>query len=75
MNPAEAVQVHKDLAARRSLGIHWGTFSLTDEALDQPPRELAAARARQGVKEEDFFVLPIGGTWWPAGLPVTASKQ
>jgi N-acyl-phosphatidylethanolamine-hydrolysing phospholipase D len=75
MNPAEAVQAHKDLAARRSLGIHWGTFSLTDEALDQPPRDLAAARAHQGVKEEDFFLLPIGGTWWPAGPPGTAAKQ
>ena len=76
MNPAEAVQVHKDLAARRSLGIHWGTFALTDEALDRPPRDLAAARERQGVQPEDFFLLPIGGTWWPAGPPpVSASKQ
>jgi len=75
MNPAEAVQAHRDLAARRSLGIHWGTFALTDEALDQPPRDLAAARAQQGVKEEDFFLLPIGGTWWPAGPPVAAAKQ
>ena len=75
MNPAEAVQAHQDLAARRSLGIHWGTFALTDEALDQPPRDLAIARAAQGVKEEDFFLLPIGGTWWPAGPPGAAAKQ
>jgi len=27
------------------------------------------------VKQEDFFLLPIGGTWWPAGPPATASKQ
>lgn len=74
MNPAEAVQAHKDLAARRSIGIHWGTFAMTDEALDQPPRDLAAARAQQGVPEQDLFVLPIGGTWWPAGAPV-APKQ
>jgi N-acyl-phosphatidylethanolamine-hydrolysing phospholipase D len=64
MNPAEAVQAHRDLGARRSIGIHWGTFQLTDEALDQPPIDLAAARARLGVAESDFFVLPIGGTWW-----------
>ncbi|MFD1577525.1 MBL fold metallo-hydrolase [Ramlibacter ginsenosidimutans] len=74
MNPAEAVQAHKDLAARRSIGIHWGTFALTDEALDQPPRDLAAARAQQGVPEQDFFVLPIGGTWWPAGPPAAAKQ-
>jgi len=75
MNPAGAVQAHKDLAARRSIGIHWGTFELTDEALDQPPRDLATARAQRGVRDEDFFVLPIGGTWWPAGLPGLAAKQ
>jgi len=65
MNPAEAVQAHQDLAARRSIGIHWGTFSLTDEPFDQPPRDLAAARAAAGVADQDFFVLPIGGTWRP----------
>lgn len=75
MNPAEAVQAHQDLAARRSLGIHWGTFALTDEPLDQPPRDLAAARAQRGVPERDFFLLPIGGTWWPAGEPAAGTKQ
>lgn len=76
MNPAEAVQAHKDLTARRSLGVHWGTFELTDEPLDQPPRDLAAARQAAGVAEQDFFVLKIGETWWPAGVPhVTAVKQ
>lgn len=69
MNPAEAVQAHRDLAARHSIGIHWGTFPLTDEALDQPPRDLAAAREAAGVAEADFPVLPVGGTWWPAGPP------
>ncbi|MEJ6021655.1 MBL fold metallo-hydrolase [Ramlibacter sp. PS4R-6] len=62
MNPAEAVQAHKDLGARRSVGIHWGTFSLTDEPLDAPPRDLAAARRAMGVADEDFFVVKIGET-------------
>jgi len=64
MNPREAVQAHRDLAARRSIGIHWGTFELTDEPLDQPPRDLAAARAAAGIAEEDFFVMKIGQTRW-----------
>jgi N-acyl-phosphatidylethanolamine-hydrolysing phospholipase D len=76
MDPAEALQARGELGARRAIGMHWGTFELTDEALDQPPRELAAARARLGVAEQDFFVLPIGGTWWSAGaLPAPAAKQ
>lgn len=62
VNPAEAVQIHKDLAPRRSVGVHWGTFNLTDEPLDQPPRDLAEARQVQGVAEQDFFLMKIGET-------------
>jgi N-acyl-phosphatidylethanolamine-hydrolysing phospholipase D len=58
----EAVQVHRDIGAKRSLGIHWGTFQLTDEALDEPPRALAAARAAAGLAEHEFFVMAIGQT-------------
>ncbi len=62
VNSAEAVQIHRDLGARRSLGVHWGTFALTDESLDEPPRALAAARQAQGVADNDFFVLAVGQT-------------
>lgn len=62
VDPVEAVQVHADLGAKRSLGIHWGAFELTDEALDDPPRDLARARRAQGVADEDFFVLAVGQT-------------
>ena len=44
-------------------GIHWGTFErLTPEPMDQPLRDLAAARVVQGVAEEEFFVLRHGQT-------------
>jgi N-acyl-phosphatidylethanolamine-hydrolysing phospholipase D len=43
--------------------VHWGTFELTDEALDEPPRALAVARREQGVADDAFVVLPVGGTW------------
>lgn len=62
VDPAEAVQVHLDLGARRSVGVHWGTFNLTDEPLDQPPRDLAGARRAAGLADEDFFLLKIGET-------------
>ena len=62
INPDEAVRVHRDLGAKASLGIHWGTFQLTDEPLDEPPRALAAARRAQGVAESAFFTLAIGQT-------------
>jgi N-acyl-phosphatidylethanolamine-hydrolysing phospholipase D len=62
VNPSEAVKMHLDLRAKRSLGIHWGTFELTDEALDEPPRALAQARAAAGVTEDNFFLLALGQT-------------
>ena len=58
----EAVRMHRDLGAKRSLGIHWGTFELTDEALDEPPRALAQALARAGVVQDNFFLLALGQT-------------
>jgi N-acyl-phosphatidylethanolamine-hydrolysing phospholipase D len=60
VNPMESVRIHQDVGAKRSIGVHWGTFQLTDEPLDQPPRDLAIARQALGVKETDFGVLAIG---------------
>jgi N-acyl-phosphatidylethanolamine-hydrolysing phospholipase D len=62
VNVEEAVKIHRDLGAKRSLGVHWGTFELSDEALDEPPRVLIKERAAQGVADEAFFVSAIGQT-------------
>ena len=62
VNVEEAVKIHCDLGAKRSLGVHWGTFALSDEALDEPPRALAAQREAQGLTEDEFFTLAIGQT-------------
>jgi N-acyl-phosphatidylethanolamine-hydrolysing phospholipase D len=59
---AEAVQIHLDLGAKRSVGVHWGTFQLADDPLDQPLHDLGGACRAKGVAEESFFLLPIGGT-------------
>lgn len=62
VNVEEALKIHDDLGAKASLGVHWGTFELTDEALDEPPRELARQRAALGLAEDHFFTLAIGET-------------
>jgi N-acyl-phosphatidylethanolamine-hydrolysing phospholipase D len=62
VNPQEAVQIHLDLKAKRSVGVHWGTFDLTDESLDQPPKDLAVARNTKGLTPQDFAVMAIGQT-------------
>jgi N-acyl-phosphatidylethanolamine-hydrolysing phospholipase D len=58
----EAMQIHLDLGAVQSLGIHWGTFALADDPLDLPLHELPGVGRAKGVPEESFFLLPIGGT-------------
>jgi L-ascorbate metabolism protein UlaG (beta-lactamase superfamily) len=63
LDPAEAVQVHRDVNARRSLAIHWGTFAnLTDEALYEPPLRLAEERKKAGLADDEFLVLRHGET-------------
>src|ERR1700722_12135395 len=57
----EAVQIHLDLGAKRSVGVHWGTFALADDPLDQPLHELAGVRDTKGVAEEAFFPDAGGG--------------
>jgi len=62
VNPAEAVQIHLDVNAKCSVGIHWGTFELTDESLDQPPKDLIDARHAKGLADDAFSVMAIGET-------------
>ena len=60
MNPAEAVQAHLDLGARQSVAMHFGTFQLTPEGIDQPVRDLANALREQGVPAEEFRTIEVG---------------
>lgn len=60
VNPEEAVQVMLDVRAAQAIGIHWGTFALTDEPLDQPPRDLEHALDSRGIPRDRFVVLKHG---------------
>ncbi|KAJ1787900.1 hypothetical protein LPJ59_005646 [Coemansia sp. RSA 2399] len=62
INPDDAVRIHRDLGARKSIGVHWGTFMMSDEHYLAPPRELAAAAAKHGLKEDEFVAPQIGRT-------------
>jgi L-ascorbate metabolism protein UlaG (beta-lactamase superfamily) len=60
MNPAEAVKAHLELGARQSIGMHFGTFQLTDEAIDAPLIALETACREADVRS--FRTLGFGET-------------
>jgi L-ascorbate metabolism protein UlaG (beta-lactamase superfamily) len=68
MNPADAVMAFNDLSAKRAVGMHFGTFQLTAEAIDAPERDLATAKAEAGLAGDVFTTIECGETRrFPAG--------
>jgi L-ascorbate metabolism protein UlaG (beta-lactamase superfamily) len=62
IDPAEAVKIHQDIHARQSMAIHWGTFGLADEPLDEPPKLLAQALREAGIPADRFLLQAQGET-------------
>jgi hypothetical protein len=63
MNPAESVRALQTCGAEFALGHHYGTFQLTDEAIDAPEKALHAARVDAGIEPERFRLLKPGQVW------------
>lgn len=68
VDPEEAVQVHQDVKAVRSIAMHWGTFELSREYYLEPPLKLKQAMEKAELPIDQFMVLKHGET-------VTFSKQ
>ncbi len=62
VSPEEALKIHKDAQCKKSVGIHWGTFILTDERLDEPPKQIRKLGPKMGVSNSEFLVLKHGET-------------
>jgi len=62
MNPEEATRAFTDLGARQFVAMHWGTFKLTDEPLDEPTARLRAEWQRLGKDPALCHVLPVGAS-------------
>lgn len=60
MNPAEAVQAHLDLEARQSIAMHFGTFRLTNEGIDDPVNGLERELQVRQVPRTSFRTLDFG---------------
>lgn len=59
-NPLEAVRIHKAIGSPLSLGIHWGTFQLTDEPYEAPIEDLKAALRAEGIPLQRFRLFLPG---------------
>jgi L-ascorbate metabolism protein UlaG (beta-lactamase superfamily) len=69
MDPEEAVQAYADLqlphataASSLMLGIHWGTFRLTDEPMDEPPKRARMSWRERGLDETCLWIARFGET-------------
>ncbi|KAH7356266.1 beta-lactamase superfamily domain-containing protein [Pyrenochaeta sp. MPI-SDFR-AT-0127] len=60
-NPKDAVNIFVDTKCKKALGMHWGTWVLTEEDVMEPPRLLKEAMAWKGLNEKGVFdVCDIG---------------
>jgi len=62
VDPSEAVKIHRELGARRSIGMHWGTFQLSDEPMGAPRVELHQALEAAGITDDAFTTMAFGET-------------
>ena len=60
--PEEPLRVFTDVRARTFVAMHWGTFDLSDEPLDEPPRRLRAAARGMDLPDERVWILAHGET-------------
>jgi N-acyl-phosphatidylethanolamine-hydrolysing phospholipase D len=60
--PEESLRIFADVRARTFVAMHWGTFDLAEEPIDEPPRRLVAAARAQGLPDARVWVLAHGET-------------
>lgn len=60
LDPGQAVQAFGDLQAQAALGIHFGTFELSDDGQHEPVADLAQARAAAGLDALRFQAPEFG---------------
>ena len=63
MNPEEAVQTFVDLGAKYAAAIHWGTFKLTTEQMDEPTVRLRQSLTNNDIALHRFRALKHGEEW------------
>jgi L-ascorbate metabolism protein UlaG (beta-lactamase superfamily) len=81
-DPEDALRAYRELVAAAPsttrgtvmAGMHWGTFKLTDEPMDEPPRRVRAAWDRAGLPAHDLWLLRHGETRAVIGERVSVAE-
>jgi N-acyl-phosphatidylethanolamine-hydrolysing phospholipase D len=60
IEPNDAVRIHKEVNSKLSIGMHWKTFCLSDEPMNQPPYDLYLALQKEGIDPTSFLALDPG---------------
>lgn len=63
VNEPEAIQIHRDVRSKFSVGVHWGTFRLCDDPIDQVLDEFPKAAQAAGLKAGEFVLPALGQTF------------
>jgi N-acyl-phosphatidylethanolamine-hydrolysing phospholipase D len=69
VDPIEAVSIHQDIKSKQSIGMHWGTWVLTDEHVLEPPQKLATELAARELDPKSFVALYHGQSFDTASGP------
>ena len=59
-NVEESIQIHKDLKSKKSIAMHWGTFQLTDEPMDEPVQILKKLTIEHNFLPDEFIAMTHG---------------
>ncbi|KAJ3105948.1 hypothetical protein HDU97_007294 [Phlyctochytrium planicorne] len=60
IDPSEAVQIHEDLGCRHSVGVHWGTFMMSDEHYLEPPALFENEGVRRKLPKGSIMATTLG---------------
>ena len=60
IDPQEAVRIYETLKPAMALGVHWGTFQLTFEPINDPPQQLQAVKRARGIAPGRFVATEAG---------------
>jgi L-ascorbate metabolism protein UlaG (beta-lactamase superfamily) len=66
------VRIFETLDPAMALGVHWGTFQLTFEPINDPPRRLQALKKARGIAPGRFIATEVGRSVSVPALPAPA---